>query len=269
MEFLERLQQHSSQLTNKEQKIADYIVNHHIETLRANLNELAELCGSSRSAVLRFTQKLGYSGFTEFRYDFSLFVHAGQATQQSSVNRIQMLASYYEAAIRKISEYVSEELMEEIVLRIAHARKVKIFGLNRNSYSALQLRHHFHTLNFDAEAVSDTVLIRDLPAAAQPGDVHIYFSVSGATPIIRDAIQASAQHGACTILITMHRDGPMVPYAAYQVLLPSTWLVTTDYFLDQQAINFIFIEMLIVYLGHSLSSDQKEEGGTSQEHKKQ
>ena len=256
MEFLERLNIYGSQLTNTEKKVSDYVLQHRQETVRSSLNELAEQCGASRSAVLRFTQKLGYSGYIEFRYDYSLFVHAGRSAQQTSSNRVQLLALIYDKVIMKMSEYVSDELMEQITDRIKHARKVKIFGLNRNSYSAQQLRHHFHTLNFDAEAVSDTVLVRDLSAAAQPEDVHIYFSVGGATPIISDAIQSSRQRGACTILITMHQNSPMAAYATYQVLLPSTRLVTADYFLDQQAINFIFIEMLIVYLGSSLSAEE-------------
>lgn len=256
MDFLERLNRYASQLTNTEKKVSDYVLQHRQETVRSSLNDLAEQCGASRSAVLRFTQKLGYSGYIEFRYDFSLFVHAGHSAQQTGSNRVRRLASIYEKAIMKMSEYVSDEQMEQITDRIKQARKVKIFGLNRNSYSAKQLRHHFHTLNFDAEAVSDTVLVRDLSAAAQPEDVHIFFSVSGATPIICDAIRSSRQQGACTILVTMHQNSPMAAYASYQVLLPSTQLVTADYFLDQQAINFIFIEILIVYLGNSLAAGE-------------
>lgn len=255
MEFLERLERNGSRLTNTEKKISQYVISHKTETLRANIAELAKLCGASRSAVLRFTQKLGYSGFTEFRYDFSVFVHAGQTAKKERTNRIQLVSSYYEQAIRRFSEYISEERMEELARRISWARRVKIFGLNRNSYSAQQLRHHFHTLNFEAEAVWDMVLVRDLSAAAQPGDVHIYFSVNGATPVAREAIRASKQHGADTILVTMHKDSPMAAYATYEVVLPSTWLVTTDYFLDQQAINFVFIELLIVYLGSCLSQE--------------
>lgn len=260
MEFLERLERYGTQLTNTEKKISQFVMAHQKETLCANIAELAKLSGASRSAVLRFAQKLGYSGFTEFRYDYSLFVHAGRIARKENSNAVQMLASYYEAAIKKIADQVSEGQVEEIAEHISRARRVKIFGLNRNSYSAQQLRHHLHTLNFDAEAVWDTVLVRDLSAAARPGDVHIYFSVNGATPIIRDAICSSAQQGAETVLITMHRDSPMAAYATYLVVLPSTWLVTTDYFLDQQAINFIFIEILIAYLGKTLALEEREQG---------
>jgi len=258
MEFLERLEQHAGQLTNTEKKISQFVLSNRKETIRANIAELAKLSGTSRSAVLRFAQKLGYSGFSEFRYDFSIFVHAGQTARKESAGQIQLLASYYETAIKKIADYVSEKQLEEIAERISRAGRVKIFGLNRNSYSAQQLRHHLHTLNFDAEAVWDTVLVRDLSAAARPGDVHVYFSVNGATPIIREAIQSSAQQGADTVLVTMRQNSPMEPYATHLVLLPSTALVTTDYFLDQQAINFIFIEILIVYLGKALALEERK-----------
>ena len=62
MNFLERLEYHSSRLTNTERKISEYVLTHQSETVRVNIAELAQLCEASRSAVLRFTQKLGYSG---------------------------------------------------------------------------------------------------------------------------------------------------------------------------------------------------------------
>lgn len=265
MEFLERLERHYDQLTNTEKRVSDYVIHHQAETLRSSIAELAELCHASRSAVLRFTQKLGYSGYLEFRYDFSIFVHAGRVTRQESRNRIQLVSSYYEATIHKISESVSEPLMEQLADCIVGARRVKIFGMNRNSYSAQQLRHHFHTLNLDAEAVSDPVLVRDLSAAGGKGDVHIYFSVSGDTPVIREAIQSSYLRGTTTILITMHQDSFMSRFATHLAVLPSTRLCTTDYFFDQQAINFIFIELLIVYLGSKLTEDRAARGADLQE----
>lgn len=256
MEFLERLERYAPRLTHTEKRVADYVLAHQSETLRSSIADLAALSQSSRSAVLRFAQKLGYSGYTEFRYDFSLFVHAGRISQVENQNRIQQLTSYYESTIHKISDYISESLLEQLSACMAHARRLKIFGMNRNSYSAQQLRHHLHTLNLDAEAVSDPVLVRDLSAAGTAEDVHIYFSVSGDTPIIRDAIQSSCEQGAKTILVTMHHDSPMSNYATHLVVLPSTRLCTTDYFFDQQAINFIFIELLIVYLGTALTAPQ-------------
>lgn len=256
MEFLERLERHSGQLTNTEKRVSDYVIHHQSETLRSSIAELAELCHASRSAILRFTQKLGYSGYLEFRYDFSLFVHAGRVTRQENRSRIQLVASYYEATIHKISEYISEPLMEQLASCIVSARRVKIFGMNRNSYSAQQLRHHFHTLNLDAEAVSDPALVRDLSAAGGRDDVHIYFSVSGSTPVIREAIQSSFLRGTTTILVTMHQDSFMSRFATHLAVLPSTRLCTTDYFFDQQAVNFIFIELLIVYLGSRLTENR-------------
>lgn len=253
MNFLERLDSHYAQLTNTERKIHDYLIQNRSEALRVNIEELARLCGVSRSAVLRFAQKLGYSGFTEFKYDFSLFVHAGLDHPEERPNRVRKIASYYEVAIHKIADYVGDDVLDEVTDRITNAHRVKVFGMNRNGYSARQLRHHFHTLNFDAEAVTESVLVRDLSGAGAAGDVHIYFSVSGETPVIRDAIASSFQQGVTTILITMHRDSSMAPYASHQIILPSTRLITTDYFLDQQAINFVFIEILIAFLGNRLA----------------
>ena len=66
MNPLDRIQSNFENFTKTEQEIAIYIINHPLETARKNINTIAKSAHSSKSALIRFSQKIGYSAFAEF-----------------------------------------------------------------------------------------------------------------------------------------------------------------------------------------------------------
>lgn len=55
------------QFTPNEKRIAAYILSNPLATSQFNLADLATKTYTSHSAIVRFTQKLGYEGFRDFR----------------------------------------------------------------------------------------------------------------------------------------------------------------------------------------------------------
>ncbi len=55
-------------LNENDQHISQYIINHEEECKRLSITQLAEATLTSKSSILRFTQKLGFSGYSEFKY---------------------------------------------------------------------------------------------------------------------------------------------------------------------------------------------------------
>ncbi|MCI9047849.1 MAG: MurR/RpiR family transcriptional regulator [Hungatella sp.] len=84
MNILERIQSCLPALTNSERKVAEYIILAPIDVVRFPSEYLAQRSGGSRGAIIRLCQKLGYKGYSEFKYDMSkswpipyrLFCHA-------------------------------------------------------------------------------------------------------------------------------------------------------------------------------------------------
>ncbi len=255
---MERMSEMRSAFTRSEKLIYSYVVENSSEVLRSNLSVLSNACGVSKSALMRFAQKLGYSGFTEFKYDFSRYVHSGTKTREAEGSgrantTARNIIGLYRYALNELEHYVSEEDITEIVDRLMKARKVKIFALNRDAYTAQHMRHHFHKINFDAEAVFDPVLVEELSQVGKPEDVHIYLTVTGNTPGLREAIDCSHASGVYTVLLTSKEQCPMRKSASKTVYIPSTDLFTDDFFLDQHASYLVWIEILVSYLGLALS----------------
>lgn len=62
------INEHYDHLNQNDQHIAKYIMNHLEECKKRSITQLAEATLTSKSSILRFTQKLGFSGYSEFKY---------------------------------------------------------------------------------------------------------------------------------------------------------------------------------------------------------
>ena len=254
MNILEKMQLASIHFTKTDMQIYDYIVGHPSETVHFNIQEIANEVHVSKSAMLRFTQRIGYSGFSEFKYEFSRFVHSGSSHpyEPSYQSRFEEIVDIYEKTIPFINSTVKEQDIISFVELMLTANKIKIFGVNSTGLAVQQMRNRFHKIAFDAEAVTDPILIPELALQGRQGDLHIYFSTTGNTEVMMEAIKNSSSRHIKTALITMNEKSKMYDVADYKFLLPNTKMMMSDYFLDLQPMNFIFIEIIISYLGEQL-----------------
>ncbi|MCY8507811.1 MurR/RpiR family transcriptional regulator, partial [Bacillus atrophaeus] len=67
MSLEELINQHYNKLNDNDFYILKYILNHKHTCYLLGINDLAKECSVSRSSILRLSQKLGFSGYSEFR----------------------------------------------------------------------------------------------------------------------------------------------------------------------------------------------------------
>lgn len=249
----EKMQSLAHTFTKTDEKIYDFIINNPTQFVHHNIYELAKLTGISRSAILRFAKKLEYSGFSEFKYDYSRYVHGGadSKSEQNQSTFVEII-EIYQKTINRMKETLDEEKLNLLVERMISARRLKVFGINRTGHSAMQLRQRLHKIAMDGEAVTDFILIPEIASQGTAEDVHIYFSTLGETEAIMESIKLSHARGAYTVLVTMNEQSRMIAFTDLYILLPSTRAFSSDYFFDLQAVNLVFIEILISYLGRKL-----------------
>lgn len=71
MKLQEKISIYYTSLTNTERKICTVILDDPTVVSEHSIIEAAELCSTSKSAMLRFAKKLGYTGYSEFKYAVS------------------------------------------------------------------------------------------------------------------------------------------------------------------------------------------------------
>lgn len=76
MKIDELVRDHYVDLGDIDRDIWRYISIHRYEAANSTLVDLAAKCNASKSAVLRFAQRLGFRGFSEFKYALKAEVEA-------------------------------------------------------------------------------------------------------------------------------------------------------------------------------------------------
>jgi RpiR family glv operon transcriptional regulator len=64
---------HFTNFTESDQQIYDYLLQNSAKVQSMTINDLAKQSFTSKSSVLRFTQKLGFKGFSDFKYSIDWF----------------------------------------------------------------------------------------------------------------------------------------------------------------------------------------------------
>ena len=68
MKLEEIIKKNKEKFTQTDLVIADFLIDKKNEKLDLSINELAKKCLTSRTSILRFTQKIGFDGYSEFKY---------------------------------------------------------------------------------------------------------------------------------------------------------------------------------------------------------
>ena len=206
---MDRIQSYYDDLTKTDLEIAIYVINnpHDVATMPADM--LAKQIGTSKAAISRFCQRVGYTGYVEFRYDMARFLASRNAeTANQSVDPVTAITQTYSEYILKISEHVKVEDIREIAGLYLNARRVKIFGINRSFNSALQLRQRLSKMSFDAEACGDSGTIPEICNNMTEEDLVIIFTTTDNMHFWNTPVKNLHEKKCPFVVITMNPNLP-------------------------------------------------------------
>jgi DNA-binding MurR/RpiR family transcriptional regulator len=170
-------------------------------------------------------------------------VESGESNVSS--NAISSITSSYSNYISKINTTITLEEVTRLAESIIHSNRVKIFGINRTGFSANQLRYRLSKIGFDAEALTDTVLMRDVSNNLGRNDLCIIFSIKGSPAMYSDIVKTLKENRCKVILIAMNPGTPLKKDCDTVIMLPYISKMSEIFFLDDQVIFFVFIEILL------------------------
>ena len=251
---LDRIQSYYDELTNKDKDIAVYIINNPRDAARSSIDALAKMAGASKSALVRFANRIGYSGFAELKYDLSRFlVSANSGTDEDHKDPVDAICDTYASYISQIKEMIDRTELDAIAQKLTSARRIKLFGFNRTFNSAMQMRQRLGKIGVDAEAVSDTTVMTDLEDVCRAGDCVIVFTVSDNAGIYNPIVTHLAENQCSVFCFTMSQALPFKKKCEKYIVLPRISRDSNISFLDDQAVFMVFIEILMNRIATLLS----------------
>lgn len=247
MNPLKRIKLYKNLFTNVDNIICKWIEDEPSKVIHLSIEDIASETKTSKAAITRFCKKIGYNGFSEFKFELSRYIISGllEDKNEKELNLIQSITSLYGGYLRQFNECINIKNIISLANDIKNANRVKIIGNNRSGLSALQMRYRMSKIGYDAEAITDMVLAATIEDIVKQGDLLILFSVYAKSKVYDSLIKNASNSGAKLVLVTMNRDTTYKKYCNYSFFLPCISKASTTSFLDDQALFFVFIEIVL------------------------
>lgn len=210
--------------TTAEKKIADYVMKHQQECQGMGITELSSACNVAVSTLSLFCRKLKLAGFHDFKIELARAntlssrqnnLSGSTDIQEDDTTRqiMDKVCRRSQETLRRASGLLNEVSVERAVALIEQAEHVVILGQGNHSAIATMAWAQFAVTGSKFQTVQDAHLQTIAMAALRPGDVVLYFSYTGATLELMDAVKTLRQVGAKLILVTRFDRSPAAEQA--------------------------------------------------------
>lgn len=237
----------SDNLTKGDKKVQKYILENPNRIEMLTINKLAANAGVSVATAQRFCQKIGFSGYKDFKNSFV----AELVTKNNKNNETGKIAINYLQKYQKIIEQlkgINENELKELADSLASKYTNYILGVYYSGVPAQLLTLQLQDLGLDTVCADDYTKGEHILENANPNSTIVLFSINGtkthSLSFFGDAIKQSRN----SFLITLNQKPEIAKIFKHTIILPGNDLNRTIPF-DAQSITTIFIEILsqIIY----------------------
>lgn len=203
-------------LSPTELKIANVILDNPKEVVMLSTKALSNKCDVSEPSLIRFTKKLGYSGFKEFKLKLSATlgtkpnkVYPMNIEQDDSALDIyKKLSAYIITSINNTMDTLSDVELQKAIDFIDKANKNKktifLSGMGASGLQAHNLQVKLMRLDINSVLYDDIHLRLEACTNLKKGDLLICITTLGSAMENYQIIDIAKQNGADVIVITQY-----------------------------------------------------------------
>lgn len=250
MNPMQKISIHYTNLTKSEIITCNLILENPGVVVNNPIAEAAKLYNVSPSSILRFSKKIGYKGYSEFRY--ALESYQQQEKQSGDQNLLYgKVLQVYQTSLNEMNTCIDEEKIMNFVKLLMNKRTISV-GVGNSSLPAQQLIYSLYMHNVIGECIDDTIRLSFLNKAVNEDDVIVIFSVSGNVDIYQKEVQNWKKDHVPIVLITTNPESLLINDVNMTFVLPSLPITILSKeiqpkYLDNRSIFFIFIDIIMTY----------------------
>ena len=209
--------------TRSERKIADYVLEHQEETQYISITDLSAQCGVAVSTVSLFCRKLKLAGFNDFKLELARAALPARAALSepgreitagdSAASVMGKVLSAVQDTLNNAYHMLSEREVTRAAGLLRRAGQVVCLGQGNHAAVALAAWAQFSTTSAKFKTIQDSHMQIVVLSTLSEGDAVLYFSYSGATHELLEAVEVIRARGAKLILVTRYSNSPASAYA--------------------------------------------------------
>lgn len=211
------IKMHYNEMGKAEKRIADCIFQNPEKVISLSIVELAEECGCSEATIVRFSKRIGVSGYQELKLKLAseeknLPINSSIKADDTAFEIYEKLCNDIYLSFEKTKKILAPDKLDEACKEIINAGKIVIFGLGNSSSVAIDAAHKFLRAGLNAISYNDNHMQVIAASHLSEKDVVIGISHSGASKDIIDALKIAKQKKVTTIAITSSKKSALLKY---------------------------------------------------------
>ncbi|MDT8716215.1 MurR/RpiR family transcriptional regulator [Clostridium sp. 19966] len=216
-------------LSSSEKILAEYILNNGEDILSMSSHQLASATYTSPATVIRFCKKLGFKGYSDFKFkysvelksssmqneniDFNLPFKKGDSIKDISYN----LGNLYKESIEDTLKSLNFNTLNSAVDLLLNSKIIKIFGVGSNSPYAVDFQYKMMRIGYLVQMAPLPTEQHIFALNSSEDTCAILISYSGETQDIIDIAHILKNNNTPIVAITSCGDNRLSKYAQYKI----------------------------------------------------
>ena len=230
MTILEEIQNKFPTFSEKEKRIATYLLKNNDVISNINISTLAKETETSPSTITRFAKKLNQDGFVDLKIQLSMLKN-NRNMNEDLHNEVY---HFYTKVIENTEKIVKKSDLEIAVNSIKLAPRIFIFGVGSSGLTALELTQRLLRMGLNVISTTDSHMMLITSAMAMKNDLVIGISASGETVEVNDAVMHAKENGANVLSITCFPESTLSKISDTSLIAYSSVFVDNKRFVNSQ-----------------------------------
>ncbi|WP_071393773.1 MurR/RpiR family transcriptional regulator [Bacillus tuaregi] len=217
-----KIRSNYARLSEKEKKIADYILDDPDKIIHGTINEVAEDLNIADATVFRFCKRIGFKGYQAMKIALaSEIITPNQQIQEdieiSDDDDAKTIADkVFQANIRTIEntvEILDHTAIQKAVNLLLYSNRVEFYGTGGSAVIAMDAFHKFVRTGIKAFAFIDSHFQLTSASQLTESDTAVIISHTGTNKDTLNILKTAKRNGAKTIAITGYPKSPIAQHA--------------------------------------------------------
>ncbi|MBG9981084.1 MurR/RpiR family transcriptional regulator [Facklamia sp. DSM 111018] len=210
-------------LSPTEALVFDFCYENKAKLEQMTIQSLANQLYISPATISRMAQKMGFSGFKEYKYTLLLL-------NTEPISRDQPLPDYLEHYQQEVVQNINHtfqsihlEQIESFMDWMTQAQSIEVFAIGGSSISGLDFARKLQSLNYNIHARQDWDDLLRISKLLKANDLAIFFSLSGTTKLILDCANNLLANGVKMIAFVGNPEAELLERSDLSFVCPSIY----------------------------------------------
>lgn len=195
-------------LTKSERKVADFVLTQGSKIIYATMTEIKAATGVGDATIIRFCQKLGFNGFSDFKIAIAKEDYTKERVARPT-DYYDDIASHITEALDATAQLIDPAKIDQAVTLMQQAKHIYLFGVGSSGEVATNFASILLRVGVQATAVTDAHFQAQVASLLTESDLVFGFSLSGRTKDTFDSLNVAKHNGATIIAITNYLNSPI------------------------------------------------------------